>query len=174
MLSSALRPLGRPDAPDLVPESVAADMEGEHKSIYDRLLNGVYKAGFATKQSVYEKEVAALFEELDRLEARLAAQRYLAGNRLTEADWRLLPTLICFDAVYYSHFKCNFRRIADYPNLSNYLRELYQVPGVAGTVNFDHIKRHYYGSHKMINPTGIIPAGPILDLDAPHDRARFA
>ena len=115
-----------------------------------------------------------LFDALDKLEARLSTQRYLAGDRVTEADWRLFTTLVRFDPVYVGHFKCNLRRIADYPNLSNYVRDLYQTPGVAGTVNMHHIKAHYYGSHATINPTGIVPAGPALDYDAPHDRARFA
>ncbi|MEQ9195514.1 MAG: glutathione S-transferase family protein [Parvibaculum sp.] len=158
---------------DFYPEDLRAEIDEVNAAVYDNVNNGVYKAGFATEQSAYEQEVTALFEELDRLEARLATRRYLAGSSLTEADWRLFTTLVRFDAVYYAHFKCNFRRIADYPNLSNYLRELYQVPGVAETVNLTHIKRHYYGSHRTINPTGIIPAGPILDLDAPHDRERF-
>lgn len=157
---------------DLYPEELRDEIDAINASVYERVNNGVYKAGFATGQSVYDKEVAALFEELDRLEARLGKQRYLAGDRLTEADWRLFTTLVRFDAVYYSHFKCNLRRIVDYPNLWNYLRELYQVPGVSETVNFGHIKRHYYGSHKTINPNGIVPAGPLLDFDAPHDRAR--
>ena len=114
-----------------------------------------------------------MFSTLDELERRLSRQRYLAGPRLTEADWRLFPTLIRFDAVYYSHFKCNLRRIADYPNLSNYLRDLYQVPGVAETVNINHIKQHYFGSHRKLNPTGIVPLGPLLDFTVPHDRDRF-
>jgi putative glutathione S-transferase len=114
-----------------------------------------------------------LFAALDELDERLGRQRYLVGDRLTEADWRLFTTLIRFDAVYFGHFKCNRQRIADYPNLSGYLRDLYQVPGVAGTVDFDHIKRHYYGSHRTINPTGIVPKGPALDFDAPHDRDRL-
>jgi putative glutathione S-transferase len=158
---------------DFYPEELRGEIGAVNEAVYDRVNNGVYKAGFATGQSVYEKEVAALFEELDRLEERLGRQRYLAGARITEADWRLFTTLIRFDAVYHGHFKCNLRRIADYPNLSNYMRELYQVPGVAGTVNMYHIKQHYYGSHKTINPTGIVPAGPIEDFAAPHDRARF-
>lgn len=158
---------------DFYPEDLRGEIDAINSAVYDHVNNGVYKAGFATEQSVYDKEVAALFAELDRLEARLGKQRYLAGGRLTEADWRLFTTLVRFDAVYHGHFKCNIRRIADYPNLSNYLRELYQVPGVAETVNFDHIKQHYYGSHKTINPTGIVPAGPDQDLAAPHDRARL-
>ncbi len=135
--------------------------------------NGVYRAGFATTQQDYEQAFHALFETLDALEATLSKQRYLVGHALTEADWRLFTTLIRFDAVYYSHFKCNLRRIVDYTNLSNYLRELYQVPGVAETVSIPEIKRHYYGSHRGVNPTGIVPVGPALDFNAPHDRARL-
>jgi glutathionyl-hydroquinone reductase len=141
--------------------------------VYDRVNNGVYKAGFATNQDVYEAAFDALFAALDDLEARLSNQRWLVGNRLTEADWRLFTTLVRFDAVYVGHFKCNQRRIADYPNLSGYLRDLYQIPGIAATVDFGHIKRHYYGSHPTINPTGIVPKGPILELDAPHGRKRL-
>jgi putative glutathione S-transferase len=129
--------------------------------------NGVYRTGFATTQAAYEEAFRALFATLDDLERRLARSRYLIGDRVTEADWRLFTTLIRFDAVYVGHFKCNLRRIADYPNLSNYLRDLYQTPGVATTVDMDHIKRHYYGSHRQINPTGIVPLGPALDFAAP-------
>lgn len=139
----------------------------------DAVNNGVYKCGFATTQEAYEEAFDALFDMLDRIEERLAGQRYLCGARLTEADWRLFTTLIRFDPVYVGHFKCNLRRIADYPNLSNYLRELYQVPGVAETCNMRHIKEHYYRSHTSINPTQIVPKGPDLDHTAPHDRARF-
>ena len=136
--------------------------------------NGVYRAGFAITQDAYEEAFRALFAALDELEERLARQRYLAGTQITEADWRLFCTLVRFDAVYHGHFKCNLRRIADYPNLSNYLRDLYQQPGVAETVNMDHIKRHYYGSQRQVNPTGIVPLGPELDFLAAHDRGRFA
>jgi putative glutathione S-transferase len=136
--------------------------------------NGVYRAGFATAQKAYEEAFDGLFEELDRLEQLLGANRYLAGEYLTEADIRLFTTLIRFDAVYYGHFKCNLRRIADYPNLSNWLREIYQWPGIAETVNFEHIKNHYYGSHKTINPTGIVPKGPAQDFTATHDRERLS
>jgi putative glutathione S-transferase len=122
-------------------------------------------------QDAYERAVLALFEELDRLDERLASRRYLFGATPTETDWRLFVTLVRFDAVYVGHFKCNLRRIADYPNLSGYLRDLYQLPGIADTVNFDHIKRHYYMTHDDINPTRIVPLGPILDFNAPHDRA---
>ncbi|HEX8281167.1 MAG TPA: glutathione S-transferase C-terminal domain-containing protein, partial [Chthoniobacterales bacterium] len=139
--------------------------------IYDRVNNGVYRAGFASRQQPYERAARKLFETLDELDARLAKQRYLLGDRITESDWRLFPTLIRFDAVYHGHFKCNVRRIVDYPNLWPYLRDLYQHGGVAGAVNFDHIKRHYYVTHDHINPTRIVPIGPALDLLAPHGRA---
>ncbi len=158
---------------DFHPADLAEEIERTNALVYDRINNGVYKAGFATTQQAYEEAFTALFDTLDELEKRLSRQRYLAGGRLTEADWRLFTTLVRFDPVYVGHFKCNRRRIADYPNLSNYLRELYQVPGIAGTVNFSHIKRHYYESHKTINPTGIVPLGPEIDHSGPHDRARF-
>src|SRR5207244_8970755 len=130
--------------------------------------NGVYRCGFASTQEAYEEAFLDLFGTLDWLEERLSRQRYLVGNQITEADWRLFTTLVRFDAVYVGHFKCNLRRIADYPNLSNYLRDLYQTPGVAETCNLDHIKRHYYGSHRHLNPTCIVPLGPQLDFSAPH------
>ena len=157
--------------PDLYPEALRADIDAINGRVYDRVNNGVYKAGFATTQEAYEDAFSALFAELDGLEDRLDRQRYLCGASLTEADIRLFTTLVRFDAVYVGHFKCNLRRIADYPNLSNYLRDLYALPGVAGTVNLDHIKRHYYGSHAGINPTGIVPLGPELHFAAPNDRA---
>lgn len=156
---------------DYYPELLRTEIDRVNALVYENVNNGVYRAGFATRQDAYEKAFHTLFDVLDELESRLRHQRYLAGMQLTEADWRLFTTLIRFDAVYHGHFKCNQRRIEDYPALSNYLRELYQVPGVAGTVNFDHIKRHYYFSHHMINPTRIVPAGPDLDLLRPHDRA---
>ena len=150
------------------------DIETEHAKlssfIYDNVNNGVYKAGFASKQQAYEKPCRTLFAALDELDARLAARRYLFGERIVEADWRLFCTLVRFDAVYYGHFKCNIRRIVDYPNLDGYLRDLYQQPGIAETVNFDHIKRHYYITHDDINPTRIVPIGPVLDLSRPHGR----
>ncbi len=158
---------------DFYPAALRSEIDAVNREVYDRVNNGVYKAGFATTQEAYEEAATALFATLDRLEARLDGQRWLAGDAQTEADWRLFTTLVRFDPVYVGHFKCNIRRIADYPNLSNYLRDLYQVPGVAGTVNFEHIKRHYYESHKTINPTGIVPVGPVLDHTAPHDRGRF-
>lgn len=155
---------------DFCPPDLIAEIDRINERVYDTVNNGVYKAGFATTQAAYGESVTRLFGMLDELEERLGRQRYLAGNRLTEADWRLFTTLIRFDAVYVGHFKCNIRRIADYPNLSAYLRDLYQVPGVAETVNLRHIKEHYYRSHKTINPTGIVPLGPELDLAAPHGR----
>jgi glutathionyl-hydroquinone reductase len=161
------------DRTDYYPPALREEIDGINSRIYDNVNNGVYRAGFATTQKAYEEAFTAVFETLDALEQRLAQQRYLVGGRLTEADWRLFTTLIRFDAVYVGHFKCNLRRIADYPHLSNYLRELYQMPGVAETVSLDHIKRHYYGSHRQINPTGIVPLGPALDFAAPHDRGRF-
>ncbi|MGF3024387.1 glutathione S-transferase family protein [Methylobacterium aquaticum] len=157
--------------PDLYPEDLAPEIDAVNARVYDRVNNGVYKAGFATSQDAYEEAVTALFEELDALDARLDRSRYLMGDRLTEADIRLFTTLVRFDPVYVGHFKCNLRRIADYPNLAPYLRDLYQTPGIAPTVNLTHIKRHYYESHPTINPTGIVPVGPVLDDEAPHGRA---
>lgn len=158
---------------DYYPESLRAEIDRINAFIYPNINNGVYRAGFATTQEAYEEAYRALFAALDEIEARLATQHYLTGNALTEADWRLFTTLIRFDAVYVGHFKCNRQRIADFANLSNYLRDLYQHPGIAETVNITHIKNHYYGSHPTVNPTGIVPLGPLLDFDAPHDRARF-
>ena len=155
---------------DYCPPELLGEIDEINALVYDRVNNGVYKAGFATTQEAYEENVLKLFETLDQLEERLSGQRYLVGDRLTEADWRLFTTLVRFDAVYVGHFKCNIRRIADYPALSAYLRDLYQVPGVAETVNFRHIKHHYYRSHKTINPTGIVPVGPEIDLNTPHGR----
>ncbi len=159
---------------DFCPEELRDEIDAINAKIYDTVNNGVYKAGFATTQEAYESAVLPLFETLDWLDGRLATQRYLFGDRPTEADWRLFTTLVRFDAVYVGHFKCNIRRIDDYPNLSGYLRDLYQVPGVAGTVNMAHIKAHYYRSHKTINPTGVVPVGPELDLDRPHGRESLA
>jgi glutathionyl-hydroquinone reductase len=158
---------------DYYPAELRAEIDRVNDIVYPNINNGVYRSGFATTQQAYEEAARALFATLDQLEQRLSRQRYLVGPRITEADWRLFTTLIRFDAVYYSHFKCNLRRIVDYPNLSNYLRDLYQVPGIAETVNLDHIKRHYYGSHRNVNPTGIVPIGPLLDFTQPHDRGRF-
>ncbi len=158
---------------DYYPEPLRAEIDTVSDRIYRTVNNGVYRAGFATSQEAYEEAFDALFATLDELEARLSQRRYLIGRQITEADWRLFTTLIRFDAVYFGHFKCNSRRIVDYPNLWGYLRELYQVPGVAQTVHFDHIKAHYYGSHRTINPTGIIPKGPRLDLMTPYRRDSF-
>ena len=162
--------LHRSQAPDLYPDHLRAEMDELMEDIYRDVNNGVYKAGFATSQAAYEEAVIPLFDTLDWLEHRLARGRYLFGDRLTEADWRLFTTLVRFDPVYVGHFKCNLRRIADYPNLMAYTRDLYQHEGVAETVDMHHIKHHYYASHDMINPTGVVPAGPILDLLAPHGR----
>jgi putative glutathione S-transferase len=159
---------------DYCPPALREEIDRVNALVYDNVNNGVYRAGFATSQEAYEEAFRALFAALDEVEQRLGRQRYLVGRDITEADWRLFTTLVRFDAVYYSHFKCNLRRIIDYPNLSNYLRDLYQQEGVAATVNMDHIKRHYYGSQRHVNPTGIVPLGPQLDFSAPHDRGRFA
>ncbi len=156
---------------DYYPEALRAEIDEVNATVYDNVNNGVYKSGFATTQEAYEEAVVPLFETLDELEARLDAQRYLCGDCLTEADWRLFTTLIRFDAVYVGHFKCNIRRIEDYPNLSNYVRELFQMPGIAETVEMRAIKMHYYGSHDTINPHFILPMGPALDFHRPHDRA---
>lgn len=155
---------------DLYPEPLRAEIDDLNAWIYRDVNNGVYRCGFATTQKAYDEAFAALFAALDRLEARLGDHRYLLGDTLTEADWRLFPTLVRFDPVYVGHFKCNLRRIADYPNLAGYLRELYQWPGVAETVDLSHIKRHYYESHESINPTGIVPRGPELAPSDPHGR----
>lgn len=162
----------RKDA-DFYPPHLRAEIDTLNRFVYENVNNGVYRCGFATSQEAYEQAVSQLFGALDILEERLSHKRYLLGNSVTEADLRLFPTLVRFDAVYFIHFKCSVRRIADYPNLSGYLRDIYQLPGVAATVNMDHIKRHYYLSHRHINPTGIVPAGPDFDLAAPHRRARF-
>lgn len=155
---------------DYYPKALQADIDKINKRVYSDINNGVYKAGFATKQSVYDKEVAELFKALDWVEGILSQNSYLVGDQITEADWRLFTTLIRFDAVYHGHFKCNHQRIVDYPNISHYLRELYQISGVAETINMRHIKNHYYMSHKNINPTGIVPSGPKQDFSESHDR----
>ena len=159
--------------PDFYPAALRDEIDAINEPIYEHVNNGVYKTGFARSQAAYEDAFDALFATLDELEERLGAKRYLAGACITEADWRLFPTLVRFDAVYVGHFKCNGRRIEDYPNLSNYVRELYQYPGVADTVNMAHIKGHYYGSHVGVNPTRIVPKGPVLDFTRPHDRDRL-
>jgi len=159
---------------DFYPEALRTQIDELNEFVYARVNNGVYRCGFATTQAAYREAFGELFEALDALEARLAGHRYLIGDRITEADWRLFTTLVRFDAVYVGHFKCNLRRIADYPNLSGYLRDLYQSPGIAATVNFEHIKRHYYGSHVTINPTRIVALGPELDLHLPHGREHWS
>jgi putative glutathione S-transferase len=159
---------------DLYPTDLRADIETLNARLYENVNDGVYQAGFATSQSVYERAVRRLFDVLDGLEARLSSRRYLFGSRIVETDWRLFVTLVRFDAVYYGHFKCNLRRIADYPNLFGYLKDLYQHDAIAETVNFDHIKRHYYITHDDINPTRIVPLGPLQDLSAPHGREALA
>lgn len=158
------------DSVTMRPPDLRDEIDRLNEYVYPRINNGVYRCGFATTQEAYEEAYEELFAALDTLEKRLASNRYLSGDRRTEADWRLFTTLVRFDAVYVGHFKCNRNRIADFPNLSGYLRDLYQVPGVAETVHFDHIKDHYYQSHKTINPTGVVPLGPQLDLDRPHGR----
>lgn len=164
MLNTAFDDLGAKPG-NYVPDQWLEEIDAVNDFVYHRINNGVYKAGFATKQEVYEEEVASLFAALDQMEERLAGQDYLVGNRLTEADIRLFTTLVRFDTVYFGHFKCNLKPLTAYPKLWAYTKRIYQLPGIAQTVNFDHIKRHYYGSHKTINPTGVIPMGPTLDWD---------
>lgn len=164
----------RADAPNLYPEHLRPEIDAINAIIYEEVNDGVYKAGFATNQAAYEAAMTTLFARLDQLEQHLATQRFLVGNQLTEADIRLFPTLLRFDVVYYSHFKCNLRRVVDYPNLWAYARDIYQTPGVAETVNFDHIKRHYYMTHPEINPNRIVPLGPIVDWNAPHHRDKLS
>ncbi len=170
MLNSAFDGIGAKDG-DYAPADLLPEIDEINAFTYDAVNNGVYKAGFATDQGVYEEEVRNLFSALDRLEERLGQQRYLVGDRVTEADWRLFTTLIRFDPVYHGHFKCNLKMLKDYENLWGYTRELYQWPGIRETVDFDHIKQHYYRSHDTINPNGIVPDGPVLDLDQPPNRA---
>ena len=173
MLNSAFDDIGADASVDFYPKPLRGEIDRINSVVYDTVNDGVYKTGFARTQAAYDESVTALFATLDALEKRLAGSRYLVGERLTEADWRLFTTLVRFDSVYFTHFKCNLRRIADYPNLSGYLRELYQMPGIAPTVDFDAIKRHYFQSHLSINPRGIVPVGLEIDLDAPHGRARL-
>jgi putative glutathione S-transferase len=169
MLNSAFDGIGAKPG-DYYPTSLRSAIDDINSEIYGWINNGVYKAGFATTQESYEEAVRPLFNSLDLLETRLADRRYLCGDRVTEADWRLFTTLLRFDSVYFGHFKCNIRRLIDYPNLWGLTRELYQWPGVRDTIDFGHIKRHYYQSHESINPTRIVPLGPILDFNAPHER----
>ena len=172
MFNDAFAPYGDSHV-DLFPKELEDEQAALSAHIYDRVNNGVYKAWFASAQAPYEKACRQLFEALDVLEERLSTRRFLFGNRIVETDWRLFCTLIRFDAVYHGHFKCNLRRIVDYPNLQGYLLDLYQQPGIAETVNFDHIKRHYYVTHDDINPTRIVPIGPVMDLQRPHGRDRI-
>ena len=169
MLNSEFGDLASDDV-DYYPEALREEIDEINDFVYPRINNGVYRCGFATTQEAYDEAFEELFSALDELDARLATQRYLVGDRITEADWRLFTTLVRFDPVYVGHFKCNQQRIADYEHLSGYLRELYQMPGIKETVDLDHIKQHYYGSHETINPTRVVPRGPALDLDEPHGR----
>ena len=172
MFNSAFDEVGA-TAVNFLPAELLAEIDTVNEFVYSAVNNGVYKAGFATTEAAYKEAVITLFDALDTLEARLVDQRYLLGDTITEADWRLFTTLVRFDAVYVGHFKCNIRRIVDYPNLWGYLRDLYQVPGIAETVSIEHIKAHYYTSHANINPTRIIPIGPLLDFNEPYDRAHL-
>ena len=165
--------LGNHDV-DLFPLTIESEHSRLSQYIYEHINNGVYQAGFAENQRAYEKAFHPLFAALDELDRRLSTQRYLFGRVIVEADWRLFCTLIRFDVVYHGHFKCNFRRIVDYPNLHPYMLDLYQQPGIANTVSLDHIKRHYYCTHTDINPTRIVPLGPDLDLNQEHGRERFS
>lgn len=173
MFNSAFNGLTGNDL-DFYPEELRERIDEVNERIYHTLNNGVYKCGFATTQEAYEEAFGELFDTLDWLEDILSKQAFLAGDRITEADWRLFSTLVRFDPVYVGHFKCNKKRIADYPNLANYTRQLYQWPDVAQTINMFHIKTHYYGSHETINPTRVVPVGPAIDYTLPHDRDRFA
>jgi putative glutathione S-transferase len=172
MFNDAFNAFAKNKELDFFPKEIQTEQAKLSDFIYQNINNGVYKAGFATRQRPYEISCGKLFEALDQMEVRLAKKRYLFGDRIVEADWRLFCTLVRFDVVYHGHFKCNVRRIVDYPNLQGYLLDLYQQPGIAGTVNFDHIKRHYYMTHTEINPTRIVPIGPALDLTLPHGRGQ--
>jgi putative glutathione S-transferase len=173
MFDDAFRGLATRNA-NLFPDDIAEEQAELSRFIHDKVNNGVYRAGFATRQRVYERACRALFVALDQLETRLTTRRYLFGRRIVESDWRLFCTLIRFDVVYYIHFKCSLRRILDYPSLQGYLIDLYQQPGIAETVSFDQIKDHYYKTHDAINPTRIVPIGPVLDLARPHGREKLA
>ncbi len=172
MFNSAFDDLGATEG-DYYPRNLRDEIDMLNTRIYDTVNNGVYKAGFATTQEAYEEAVIPLFETLDWLEQRLATQRYLIGNQITETDWRLFTTLTRFDPVYVGHFKCNLKRLVDYPNLWAYTRDIYQQLGVAETINMHHIKNHYYGSHTSINPSGVVPIGPVIDFNAPHSRDKL-
>lgn len=158
---------------DFYPDELRQEIDSINELVYENVNNGVYRCGFASTQSAYEAALDRLFTALDKLEVILGSQRYLVGNQVTEADWRLLPTLLRFDPVYVGHFKCNLKRIADYPNLSNYMRDLFQYPGIADTFDVDHIKHHYYRSHENLNPSRIVAKGPHIDYMQSHDRERF-
>jgi glutathionyl-hydroquinone reductase len=169
MFNSAFDDVGaKPD--DFYPESLREEIDELNEQIYEPVNNGVYKCGFATSQEAYEEALVPLFETLDNLESRLSGQRYLTGKTITEADWRLFTTLVRFDSVYVGHFKCNLKRLVDYPNLWGYVRDLYQQPGVSETVNMHHIKHHYYGSHESVNPSRVVPMGPEIDFNEAHSR----
>lgn len=170
MLNSAFDAFASHPELDLYPEALRSEIEALNDRVYETVNNGVYRSGFAATQAAYEAAVVPLFDTLDFLEERLATRRYVMGDAPTLADWRLFTTLVRFDAVYHGHFKCNLRKLSEYPSLFGYLRDLHQAPGVAGTVDFDHIKRHYYATHRSVNPTGIVPLGPVQDLLAPHGR----
>ena len=172
MFNSAFDNIGA-KAGDYYPQALRTEIDQLNERTYEAVNNGVYKCGFATTQAAYDEAIVPLFETLDWLDQRLSDQRYLTGGTITEADWRLFTTLVRFDPVYVGHFKCNIRRIADYPNLSGYVRDLYQQPGIASTVNMQHIKDHYYASHESVNPSRIVPRGPDINFMASHDRARF-
>jgi len=169
MFNSAFDDIGA-SVGDFYPEHLRAEIDDLNERVYESVNNGVYKCGFATTQEAYEEAITPLFDTLDWLDQRLSSKRYLTGNQITEADWRLFTTLVRFDPVYVGHFKCNIRRIADYANLSGYLRDLYQQPGISATVNMEHIKNHYYASHESINPSRVVPVGPEYDYMVPHDR----
>jgi putative glutathione S-transferase len=173
MFNSVFNEFAKQKAVDFFPKELEAEHAKLNDFIYENINNGVYRAGFATRQAPYERACKRLFDALDEMEKRLTASRYLFGNHIVEGDWRLFCTLIRFDVVYHGHFKCNLRRIIDYPNLQGYLLDLYQQPGVADTVDIDHIKRHYYMTHEEINPTRIVPLGPVIDLKKPHGREKL-
>lgn len=173
MLNSAFDVFGNGDV-DFYPEALREEIDKINEPVYNNVNNGVYRAGFAKTQGAYNRAYDRLFNTMDELEESLSKQRYLAGNQITEADWRLFTTLVRFDAVYYNHFKTNKKRLIEYPSLWAYTRELYQVPGIAETVNMDHIKYHYFASHRSINPTGIVPKGPEIDFMQPHGRESFS
>jgi putative glutathione S-transferase len=173
MFNTEFNDIARNPGLDLYPVQLRASIDDINELVYDAINNGVYKCGFAKKQGPYDEAVTRLYEALDKCEEILGKQRYICDNQLTEADIRLFVTLIRFDEVYAVHFKCNKKLLREYPNLFNYTKDIYQIPGISSTVNMEHIRKHYYGSHPSINPYGIIPAGPNIDYNAPHDRERF-